>query len=82
MRLAGESALVTGSTAGIGRAIAIEFARQGARVAVTGRDAERGNEVVRTITDAGGRAVFLPADLDDESACIELVAAPRASSTG
>ena len=74
MRLAGESALVTGSTAGIGRAIAIEFGRQGARVAVTGRDAERGTEVVRTITDAGGRAVFLPADLHDESACVELVA--------
>ena len=65
---------MTGSTAGIGRAIAIEFARQGARVAVTGRDAERGDEVVRTITDAGGRAVFLPADLHDESACVELVA--------
>ena len=49
---------------------------------VTGRDAERGNEVVRTITDAGGRAVFLPADLHDESACIELVAAAAARSTG
>ena len=49
MRLAGEKALVTGSTAGIGRAIAIEFARQGADVVVTGRDANRGAAVVRTI---------------------------------
>ncbi|MGH2950024.1 MAG: SDR family NAD(P)-dependent oxidoreductase, partial [Solirubrobacteraceae bacterium] len=42
MRLRGEIALVTGSTAGIGRAIAVEFAAQGARVLVTGRDAARG----------------------------------------
>jgi NAD(P)-dependent dehydrogenase (short-subunit alcohol dehydrogenase family) len=74
VRLAGESALVTGSTAGIGREIAIEFARQGARVAITGRDTERGGEVLRAITDAGGHAVFVPADLHDESACVELVA--------
>jgi NAD(P)-dependent dehydrogenase (short-subunit alcohol dehydrogenase family) len=74
VRLAGEKALVTGSTAGIGRAIAIEFARQGADVVVTGRDANRGAAVVRTIADAGGRARFLPAELSDEHQCAELVA--------
>jgi NAD(P)-dependent dehydrogenase (short-subunit alcohol dehydrogenase family) len=75
VRLAGEIALVTGSTAGIGRAIAIEFAMQGARVAVTGRDVERGQAVIATIDRAGGQAVFVPADLSDEDACTGLVAA-------
>ena len=74
MRLAGENALVTGSTAGIGRAIAIEFARQGANVVVTGRDVERGAAVVATIEAAGGRAAFCAADLADEAACADLVA--------
>jgi NAD(P)-dependent dehydrogenase (short-subunit alcohol dehydrogenase family) len=73
VRLAGEKALVTGSTAGIGRAIAIEFGREGAEVVVTGRDAQRGAEVVRTIGEAGGQARFLAADLADEAACSDLV---------
>jgi NAD(P)-dependent dehydrogenase (short-subunit alcohol dehydrogenase family) len=71
--LAGERALVTGSTAGIGRAIAVEFARQGAHVAVTGRDRGRGDDAVATIAAAGGQACFLPADLADEDACTTLV---------
>ena len=69
----GERALVTGSTAGIGRAIAVMFAREGARVAVTGRNAERGNAVVDEIAANGGDAVFLPANLHDEAACNRLV---------
>jgi NAD(P)-dependent dehydrogenase (short-subunit alcohol dehydrogenase family) len=73
VRLAGEKALVTGSTAGIGRAIAEEFARQGAYVVVTGRDHERGAAVRDAITTAGGRAEFIAADLADEQACTALV---------
>jgi NAD(P)-dependent dehydrogenase (short-subunit alcohol dehydrogenase family) len=73
MRLAGERVLVTGSTAGIGAATAILCAREGAAVAVHGRDAARGAAVVATITKAGGTAVFLPADLADEAACTALV---------
>jgi 3-oxoacyl-[acyl-carrier protein] reductase len=73
MRLAGERVLVTGSTAGIGAATAIRCAREGAAVAVHGRDAARGAAVVDTITRAGGTAVFLPADLADEAACTMLV---------
>ena len=69
MRLAGEHVLVTGSTSGIGRHVAILCAREGARVAVHGRDAARGAAVVEAITAAGGEAVFLPADLADERAC-------------
>src|SRR5439155_15683233 len=48
-------------------------ARGGARVAVHGRDAGRGAAVVQTIRDAGGDAVFLAADLGDETACQRLV---------
>jgi len=73
MRMEGERALVTGSTAGIGRAIAIAFARQGAAVVVTGRDPARGAAVVAEITDAGGQAGFVPADLHEEVACTALV---------
>jgi NAD(P)-dependent dehydrogenase (short-subunit alcohol dehydrogenase family) len=73
MRLAGEAVLVTGSTSGIGRQAALTCALEGARVAVHGRDAERGAAVVRAIAEVGGTAVFLPADLEDEGACTRLV---------
>lgn len=69
----GERALVTGSTAGIGRAVAVAFATQGAGVVVTGRNAERGAEVVDEITAAGGTAHFVAADLHDEAAATALV---------
>jgi NAD(P)-dependent dehydrogenase (short-subunit alcohol dehydrogenase family) len=79
VRLRGEIALVTGSTAGIGRAIAVEFASQGARVVVTGRDRERGEAVAtaahKAAGDGEGDAVFLPADLSAEDACAALVGA-------
>jgi NAD(P)-dependent dehydrogenase (short-subunit alcohol dehydrogenase family) len=75
MRLAGEKALVTGSTAGIGRALAIEFAREGAAVMVTGRNHERGEAVVAEIDGGGGTAAFRAADLNDEDSCNALVAA-------
>lgn len=75
MRLDGEIALVTGSTAGIGRAIAFAFAAEGARVVVTGRDAERGDTVTGTIREHGGDATFLRAELSEETACVGLVRA-------
>jgi 3-oxoacyl-[acyl-carrier protein] reductase len=73
MRLAGERILVTGSTSGIGRQVAVRCAAEGARVAVHGRDRARGEAVIETITAAGGDAVFLPADLADETACTTLI---------
>ncbi|MFH7337348.1 SDR family NAD(P)-dependent oxidoreductase [Streptomyces sp. KHY 26] len=63
-RLSGKAALVTGSTSNIGRAIAEAFAAEGAHVVVSGRDRDRGAEVVEGIRAAGGRADFLAADLD------------------
>ncbi|NUT91809.1 MAG: SDR family oxidoreductase [Saccharothrix sp.] len=65
MELKGQVALVTGSTAGIGRETARLLAAAGAEVVVTGRDAERGAEVVREIEDDGGAARFVAADMAD-----------------
>ena len=63
-RLASKTALVTGATSNIGRAIALAFAAEGAHVVVSGRSPERGGEVVDQIRRAGGRADFVAAELD------------------
>ena len=63
-RLEGKTALVTGATSNIGRAIAVAFAREGAHVVVTGRDEARASAVVEGIRAAGGKADALLVDLD------------------
>jgi NAD(P)-dependent dehydrogenase (short-subunit alcohol dehydrogenase family) len=63
--LEGSTALVTGATSGIGRAVALQLAQLGAEVIVHGRSAERGAEVVQQIQNAGGKARFVAANLAD-----------------
>ncbi len=61
--LDGRSAIVTGSTSGIGAAIALRLAAEGARVVVSGRDPARGSRVVDDIRESGGTAWFVGVDL-------------------
>ena len=63
MRLEGRVALITGAASGIGRATALLFAREGARVGAVDIDEAGGRETVRTIADAGGDALWVRADV-------------------
>ena len=63
--LAGLKALVTGATSGLGRAIALQLARDGADVIVHGRDAARGAQTVEAIHSQGGSARYVGTDLGD-----------------
>ena len=63
--LQGLKALVTGATAGLGRAIALQLARDGADIAVHGRDATRGAQTVDEIHGQGGSSRFVAADLNN-----------------
>jgi gluconate 5-dehydrogenase len=72
--LTGKSALVTGGSGGIGRALSVALAEAGAAVAVHGRDEQDLEETGRQIEAAGGRAVILRAELADVEACRKLVA--------
>jgi NAD(P)-dependent dehydrogenase (short-subunit alcohol dehydrogenase family) len=81
-RLANKTALVTGATSNIGRAIAIRFAAEGAHVVVSGRDHERGAAVVDEIRAAGGRADFVAADLDGSAQASRDLAAEATRALG
>lgn len=63
MRLKDKVALITGGTSGIGEATAVLFAREGASVVVTGRNEERGREVIGRINADRGRATFVQTDV-------------------
>lgn len=65
MKLQGRSALITGASAGIGRATALTLAREGASIIATGRREPELSSLVREIAAAGGRARYVAGNLDD-----------------
>ncbi|RFU44492.1 SDR family oxidoreductase [Paraburkholderia sp. DHOC27] len=75
-RLAGRRALITGADSGIGRAVAIAFAREGADIALNYLPGEETDTraVVKLIEEAGRKAVAIPGDIGDEAFCQKLVA--------
>lgn len=78
MKLHGKIMLVTGGNSGIGRAIALRDAAEGARVAITGRDLTKGARVLAELQAAGAEAAFIAANLGDEAAAADLIAAVAA----
>jgi 3-oxoacyl-[acyl-carrier protein] reductase len=75
VRFAGQGVVVTGASSGIGRAVALAFAREGARVLITyRRNAEGAREVAGQIQEAGGQAFLIDVDLSSEAAVDRLVA--------
>ncbi len=74
-RLKGRKALITGADSGIGRAVAIAFAREGADVALSYLPVEQedADVTIKAIEEAGRKAVAIPGDITDESFCQEMV---------
>jgi NAD(P)-dependent dehydrogenase (short-subunit alcohol dehydrogenase family) len=64
--LQGKTALITGSTKGVGAAVARRFVDAGARVVISGRNGERGTHMEGTIRERGGDALFVSIDLSVE----------------
>ena len=71
----GKVALITGAGAGIGRATALAFAREGARVVVTDIDPESGAQTASMIKAGGGEALFIKADVADEPQVVAMIRA-------
>jgi NAD(P)-dependent dehydrogenase (short-subunit alcohol dehydrogenase family) len=80
-RLVGRRAVITGGDSGIGRAVAIAFAREGADVLISylPEEEEDGRETVRLVEEAGRKAVTVPGDIRDPNVCREII--DRAVST-
>ena len=74
-KLEGKRALVTGGDSGIGRAVALAFAREGADVVLSYLPSEEDDaqETAKLVVDAGRRAITIPGDITDEAHCNELV---------
>ncbi|SFC57530.1 3-oxoacyl-[acyl-carrier protein] reductase [Alkalibacterium subtropicum] len=73
MKLKDKVAVVFGGTSGIGEATAKAYAEEGAKVVVSGRDAEDGDRIVKAIKDKGQEAIFVKADVTDASEVKQVV---------
>jgi NAD(P)-dependent dehydrogenase (short-subunit alcohol dehydrogenase family) len=80
--LAGKSAIVSGVGPGLGQAIALAMAREGAAVTLAARSVDYLDDVAGQITGAGGRAVAVPTDITDLDQCRNLVAQAAAAHGG
>lgn len=83
-RLEGKIAVVTGATSGIGAEVSKMYCAEGAKVVATGRNQERGDEVIAEIKEAGGDAIFVQGDLREKetvtkiaNACYETYGKPN-----
>lgn len=75
MRLKDKVAIITGATSGMGKATALLFAKEGARVAIcSSSNVQGGKEVARQIEEAGGEVLYLQTDVSKASDCARLVA--------
>jgi NAD(P)-dependent dehydrogenase (short-subunit alcohol dehydrogenase family) len=81
-RLAGRTALVTGSTGGLGAAFATALAEQGAFVVVSGRDKARGRAVLERIASTGGAAALVTADLGQGAQEVRVLADEATTAAG
>lgn len=75
MRLKDKVIIITGATAGIGRASAIMFAKEGAKIVGAGRNTAKGESLVEEIKSAGGEAIFVPTDMKKEEDLDKLIKA-------
>src|SRR5260221_12463644 len=82
MKLHGKIVLVTGGNSGIGRAIALRAAAEGARAAITGRDPPKGARVLAELPAAGAEAAFIAAARGAEAAGAGFIAAVSAPCAG
>lgn len=74
MRFQNKVVLVTGGNSGIGRGIVHRFVREGATVALVGRDADRGAQVEAEVSNLSGQVAFFAADLSSESVVVDMLA--------
>ena len=73
MRLEGKVAIVTGGTQGIGQAISLRFASEGAKVAIANRNSERGKKTVEKINSQNGNAMNFVCDVSQKSSVFQII---------